>query len=75
VTVAKRATGQAFPEVDIALEGELRESTFTRSAPPRQLGERTTPFRNTFVVTKLGGFWIICGFHADPRTGFCVTAI
>ncbi len=50
VTVAKRAIGQVFPEIDVALQGEQRETTITRSTPPRQVAERVTPFRNTFVV-------------------------
>jgi Na+-translocating ferredoxin:NAD+ oxidoreductase RnfD subunit len=73
VTVTKRATGQRSPEIDVTLQGERRETTLTRSAHPRQISGRTAPFRNTFVVSQRGGYWLICGYRADPRTASCVT--
>jgi Na+-translocating ferredoxin:NAD+ oxidoreductase RnfD subunit len=74
VTATKRATGQRSPEIDVTLQGERRETTLTRSAHPRQMFAHTTPFRNTFVVSQRGGYWLICGYRADPRTASCVTA-
>ncbi len=73
VTIAKRATGQVFPEVDLTLEGDVRETTLSRSSPPRRLAATTHAFRNTFVVAKRGGFWLICGDRSDPRTRSCIT--
>jgi Na+-translocating ferredoxin:NAD+ oxidoreductase RnfD subunit len=73
VTVAKRATGQVFPEIDVALQGDRHETTITRSTPRRQLAERVGDYRNTFVVTKVAGDWLICGNRSDPRTAACVT--
>jgi len=73
VTITKRATGQAFPEIDITLQGDQHETTSTRSNPPRQIAERTTPFQNTFVAAKRGGYWLICGYRSDPRTANCIT--
>jgi hypothetical protein len=75
VTIAKRVTGQVFPEIDVALQGEVREATITRSSPERQLGVHVAPFQNTFVVTKLAGFWLICGYRSDRRTSSCVTSL
>jgi len=73
VSVVKRATGQVFPEIDVELQGARHETTFTRSKPTRRLAEHTTPYRNTFVVTKGGGYWLICGNRTDRRTSTCVT--
>jgi hypothetical protein len=73
VTVAKRATGQVFPEIDVELQGSKRETTITRSNPPRQLSEHITPYRDTLVVTKTGRYWLICGPRADRRTSTCIT--
>jgi len=73
VTVVKRTRGQVFPEIDVELRGERHETTVTRSNPPRQLAEHTIPYRNTFVVTKGGGYWLVCGNRTDPRTSTCVT--
>jgi Na+-translocating ferredoxin:NAD+ oxidoreductase RnfD subunit len=74
VTIAKRATGQVFPEIDVELQGEIHERTITRSKPRLQLREHITPYRHTLVVTKAGGYWLICGYRSDPRTSACVTA-
>ncbi len=74
VTVTKRATGQIFPEIDLTLQGEQRETIRTRSTPRRAIAEHTTPFRKTFVVARRGGYWLICGYRSDPRTANCVTA-
>jgi len=74
VTVAKRATGQVFPEIDVELQGQIHEMTVTRSIPHRQLAVRAGRYRNTFVVTNVGGFWLICGNRSDRRTAACVTA-
>ncbi len=74
VTTTKRATGQVFPEIDLTLQGELHETTLTRSSPARQLAQHSQAFRNTFVVAKRGGLWLICGYRSDPRTANCVTA-
>ncbi len=73
VTVAKRATGQVFPEIDVELQGNKRDTTITRSNPPRQLSEHSTPYRDTLVVTKTGRYWLICGPRADRRTATCIT--
>jgi hypothetical protein len=75
VTIAKRVTGQVFPEIDVTLEGDLRETTITRSIPHRPTSEHAAAFQNTFVVTKLGGFWLVCGYRSDRRTTSCVTAL
>jgi hypothetical protein len=73
VTVVKRTTGQVSPEIDVELRGDRHETTVTRSKPTRRLAEHTTPYRNTFVVTKAGGYWLVCGNRTDPRTSTCVT--
>jgi hypothetical protein len=73
VTVSKRATGQVFPEIDVELQGTRRDTTITRSNPPRQLSERIIPYRDTLAVTKTGGYWLICGPRADRRTATCIT--
>jgi hypothetical protein len=73
VTVTKRATGQIFPEIDLTLQGQQYETTISRSTPARQIAEHTSPFRNTFVVAKRGGYWLICGYRSDPETANCVT--
>lgn len=75
VTIAKRVTGQVFPEIDVTVQGDLRETTITRSTPHRRLAVHAAPFRNTFVVTKLAGFWLICGYRSDRRTSSCVTTL
>ncbi len=74
VTVAKRTTGQVFPEIDVELRGVVDETTFTRSKTPRRLADHAGRYLNTFVVTKAGGHWLICGNRSDPRTAACVTA-
>jgi len=74
VTVSKRSTGQAFPEIDLTLHGDQRQTTSTRSNPIHQIVVRTTPFQRTFVVAKRGGYWLICGYRSDPRTASCTTA-
>ena len=68
------ATGQVFPEIDVELHGDVHETTITRAKPPRQLNEHTSRYRNTLVVTKADGYWLICGYRSDPRTSGCVTA-
>jgi hypothetical protein len=73
VTVAKRATGQVFPEIDVELQGTQRDTTITRSNPPRQLSDHLTPYHDTLVVTKTGHYWLICGPRADRRTATCIT--
>lgn len=73
VTVAKRTTGQVFPEINVELQGDVHKTTITRSKPPRQLAAATHPSRNTLVVTKAGGYWLICGDRSDPRTSTCPT--
>jgi hypothetical protein len=73
VAVAKRATGQVFPEIDVELQGDIHETTVTRSIPPRQLAAHAGRYRNTFVVTEAGGSWLICGNRSDRRTAACVT--
>jgi len=73
VTVAKRTTGQAFPEIDVELQGDIHQTTVTRSMPPRPLAARAGHYRNTFVVAQAGGVWLICGNRSDRRTAACVT--
>ncbi|MGO9875520.1 MAG: hypothetical protein ACLPVY_17160 [Acidimicrobiia bacterium] len=74
VTVAKRTSGQVFPEIDVELQGVVHETTFTRSKTPRRLADHARRYLNTLVVTKGGGHWLICGNRSDPRTAACVTA-
>jgi len=73
VRVARREVGQKFPEIDVDLQGDVRDATITRSNPPRRVSERQIAYRNTFVVTKAGGYWVICGNRSDRRTAACVT--
>jgi len=73
VIVAKRTTGQVFPEIDVELRGVVHETTFTRSNTPRRLADHARRYLNTLVVTKAGGHWLICGNRSDPRTAACVT--
>ena len=73
VRVARREVGQKFPEIDVDLQGDVREATITRSNPSRRVSERQIAYRNTFVVTKAGGYWVICGNRSDRRTAACVT--
>jgi Na+-translocating ferredoxin:NAD+ oxidoreductase RnfD subunit len=73
VAVAKRSVGQAFPEIDVQLRGEVRETTLSGSSPPKILSERTVPFRRTFVVSEAGSTWLVCGDRSDARTSACIT--
>jgi hypothetical protein len=73
VRVARREVGQKFPEIDVDLQGDVREVTITRSNPPHPLSERHISYRNAFVVTKAAGYWLICGNRSDRRTAACVT--
>ena len=74
VAIAKRTSGQVFPEIDVELAGAVHTTTLTRSRPTSQTTEHTTPYRNTLVVTKADGYWLICGNRTDPRTSACATA-
>ena len=73
MTVAKRATGQVFPEVDVSLRGRSTERTSSRTDPTRTQSERTSPYEHTLVVARRGGYWLVCGDRSDPRTARCVT--
>ncbi len=73
VSVVKRTTGQHFPEIDVELQGDVRETILTRSAPTRRLDERTRLYDETLVVSGIGRDWLVCGHRSDRRTAACVT--
>ena len=68
VTVAKRSAGQAYPEIDVSLQGRARESTRSRAQPHRVIARHDGPYRQTLVVAEVDGSWLICGHRNDPRT-------
>ncbi len=75
VTVAKRRSGQVFPEIDVDLRGRRTYTTYRRAGAPHVLHVSTSPFHEVYVVARSSTSWLVCGARTDPRTAACITAL